>query len=52
MGIFACLYFKCHALYRLLVNNLEYFKWDIDTVTLNDFTLEFAINEDLWSSFT
>ena len=34
------------------MNNLEYFNWDKDTVTLNDFTLEFAITEDLWSCFT
>lgn len=33
------------------MNNLEYFNWDKDTVTLNDFTLEFAITEDLWSCF-
>lgn len=34
------------------MNNLEYLKWDYDTVTLNDFTLEFAITEEIWSGFT
>lgn len=51
-GILACVFFKWRALYRLFVNNLEYLKWDYDTVTLNDFTLEFAITEEIWSGFT
>jgi hypothetical protein len=48
MGIFACIGYKSTMLYRLLSNDVDFSQWDINTVTVEDYSLEYAITDEIW----
>lgn len=35
-----------------MVNEVDYKIWDIKTITLNDFSVEISITDELWKDFT
>lgn len=51
MGIFGCLLFIIVQYNRLLSNELDYQLWDIQTVTLNDYSVELKIKKNFWREF-
>ena len=43
--------FRSHLYYRLLCNELDYKKWDMLTITPNDYTVVLKITRDLWLDY-
>ncbi len=51
LGIFGCLLFWVILYFRLSGNQIDYKKWDMETITINDFSVELKINKELWGLF-
>ena len=51
LGIFGCLLFNVVQYNRLVSNELDFKIWDMQTVTLNDYTVELKIDDKMWTDF-
>lgn len=45
------LVFQVYMNFRLQANEEDFKIWDIDTITLNDFTVELKVTNGMWSEF-
>jgi hypothetical protein len=45
---FFCIVFISCLYYRLQVNKLDYKEWDLKTVTIDDYSIELAIDDALF----
>ena len=45
---FFCIIFISCLYYRLQVNKLDYKEWDLKTVTIDDYSIELAIDDALF----
>jgi hypothetical protein len=48
VGFFFCIVFIFFLYYRLQVNKLDYKAWDLKTVTIDDYSIELAIDDALF----
>jgi len=48
---FTAIFFLVVVWYLQKTNDLDFMKWDIDNLTCSDFTVEYAISEDMWTLF-
>lgn len=48
VGLFGCLTFVLSIYYRYKLNNIDYKQWDLDTVTINDYSVEMEIDDKLY----
>ena len=51
MGILLCLYFLIKVYYRYFTNDIDYNIWDIHTITIDDYSVEVPITEEIWTEF-
>ena len=45
------IFYKEFLQQKLNKNEIDYVHWDNKTVTLNDFTVELIITDDVWNGF-
>lgn len=50
-AFFSLLLYHAFVYYRLYVNDIDYGLWDLDTSTLNDYTIELKITDELWLDY-
>ena len=51
MGILLCLYFLIKVYYRYFTNDIDYNIWDIHTITIDDYSVEVPITEEIWAEY-
>ena len=51
LGIFGCMVFLIVFYYRLLANTVDFKLWDMKTETIDDFTVELKITDQLMDDF-
>jgi hypothetical protein len=45
------IFYKEFMQQKLNKNEIDYIHWDTKTVTLNDFTVELIITDEIWENF-
>ncbi len=50
-GFLSMIYFNELFTFKINQNEIDYKYWDNNTVTLNDFTVEFRIRKKTWNEF-
>ena len=51
LGIFLCLVYIIFMYVRLYMNNLDYKIWDMRTITIDDYSVELPISNQIWEEF-
>ena len=50
-GAFAAVVFLVVVWYLEKTSELDFIKWDIENLTCSDFTIEYAISQQMWDMF-
>ena len=51
VGIFICCIFLLVITYQYHSNEMNFLLWDIETVTVNDYTVDLALNLRFWNEY-
>ena len=51
MGLFLCLVYLIFMFVRLYMNNLDYKIWDMRTITIDDYSVDIPITDQIWNDF-
>lgn len=51
MGIFMTMLYHAFMYYRLYVNKVDYKLWDSATITLNDYSIDINITDDMYNEY-
>lgn len=51
MAVFGISVYLAQLYFRLYANALDFDMWDMRTITINDYTVEYPISSELWTEF-